>query len=676
MTSARLQKLFAVASLAAYLLVLSIFKLSNNDIFIHLKLGEWILAHGAVPSADPFSFTAGGRPYVAHEWLAAVVFHLVHAAAGVNGLILFKALLVVLTAGLLVRVAFRLGATLPSILWSSILALHVASARFLERPHLFSYLFVAAYLALFFEYREGGRRRAWLYAIPLLHILWVNLHGGHVVGLLLVAVFAVGEAAERWRGRATRADAVAVAALIPATIAASLVNPYGWKLLTFPFELTGMRLYMNQILEWRPPYDPSYNTFTMFVFFVAHVVLVIGAMVLAGSDRIRRALLVWLGLEVALLILCWFQPGHPLWTPDVLAVALYALAGVLLVLAAARARTFDVTFVGIVALFLLLALRHNRGTADAALATWPILAAASPRWRRPSATVLASLAVVSVTVTVAAFGYHYNFGKFVREGGLGVTRDVPSCALDFVEREHLSGNAFVSYALAGPLIERVSPGVKVNMDSRNEVYGEDLYREYLGALETPAAMRAYLAAHPVDLFFMGFDDREAAVFDDLTRAGGFVPVYYDDRVFVLVRRNPGTEELIRREGFAVLRPGAEDAPTRVSRDNAEAALGEAERAIRDCPESRFGWFYKGRVLLFMGRNDEAVAALRELIARDPGNAHAFADLGDAHAALGQVGDAGADYERALELRPGLVEVQQKLQRLQGKQRPRDDVPSR
>ncbi|HZE89623.1 MAG TPA: hypothetical protein VE404_08750, partial [Verrucomicrobiae bacterium] len=537
MTSARLLKTFAVASLAAYLLVLSVFKLSNNDIFIHLKLGEWIVAHGAVPAADPFSFTAGARPYVAHEWLAAVVFHLVHAAAGVNGLILFKALVVLLTAGLLVRVAFRLGATLPSILWSSILALYVASARFLERPHLFSYLFVAAYLLCFFEYREGGRRRAWLYAIPLLHVLWVNLHGGHVVGLLLVVVFAIGEAAECWRGRATRDDARAVAALVPATIAASLVNPYGWRLLVFPFELTGMRLYMENVLEWRPPFDPSYNTLTMFVFFTAHVVLVIGAMVLSGSDRIRRALLAWLGVEVTLLTLCWFQPGRPLWTPDLLAAALYALVLALLVLAAARARSVDVTLAGIVALFVLLALRHNRGTADAALATWPILAGAASRAsKRPGSIVLASLAVVAVTVSAGAFGYHYNFGRFVREGGLGVTRDVPTCALDFVEREHLSGDAFVSYALAGPLIQRMSPGVKVNMDSRNEVYGEDLYREYLGALETPAAMRAYLSAHPVDLFFMGFEDREAAVFDDLIGSGGFVPVYYDDRVFVLLKR--------------------------------------------------------------------------------------------------------------------------------------------
>ena len=63
---------------------MTIFKMSNNDIWIHLKTGEIILETWQVPDNDPYSFTASDRDYVAHEWLSGVIFYLFYAAAGVN----------------------------------------------------------------------------------------------------------------------------------------------------------------------------------------------------------------------------------------------------------------------------------------------------------------------------------------------------------------------------------------------------------------------------------------------------------------------------------------------------------------------------------------------------------------------------------------------------------------
>jgi hypothetical protein len=73
---------FAFLSLAVYLAFVTLFQISNNDIWIHLRTGEYVLAHFGVPSTDPYSFTAAGRPYVAHEWLAGVLFYLVYHWAG------------------------------------------------------------------------------------------------------------------------------------------------------------------------------------------------------------------------------------------------------------------------------------------------------------------------------------------------------------------------------------------------------------------------------------------------------------------------------------------------------------------------------------------------------------------------------------------------------------------
>src|SRR5262245_34290522 len=85
-------------------------KLSSNDIWILLEVGEYIVQHRAVPLLDPFSFTAADRPYVVHEWLAAVLFHLVDAAAGPAGVIVLKTGVVLAACAFFWLAARRLGA--------------------------------------------------------------------------------------------------------------------------------------------------------------------------------------------------------------------------------------------------------------------------------------------------------------------------------------------------------------------------------------------------------------------------------------------------------------------------------------------------------------------------------------------------------------------------------------
>src|SRR5688572_8020193 len=88
---------FALVGLLLLLASLTVFKMSNNDIWIHLRTGQTILETWNVPDNDPYSFTAADHDYVAHEWLSGVVFHLVYAAGGVTGLIFFKSAVIFAT---------------------------------------------------------------------------------------------------------------------------------------------------------------------------------------------------------------------------------------------------------------------------------------------------------------------------------------------------------------------------------------------------------------------------------------------------------------------------------------------------------------------------------------------------------------------------------------------------
>jgi len=714
-------------SLAVYVAVMTLFKMSNNDIWIHLKTGEYVLKNGWVPLKDPYSFTASDHDYVAHEWLAGVLFYLVYAPLGVPGLIFFKAAILAASNAVLYLVARILRARLSVMLPAFACMLYISTARYLERPHIFSYLMAAVYLWLFFRFREGGRRRIWLYLLLPAHVLWANLHGGWVQGMAMVATFALGEAlvfarAKYLRIGADRAlsasDLGLLAALVPGCLIVTLLNPYGYRILTFPFELTNLKLFMVQIYEWQPPFHISYNTSTMFFFYLVQVGFLCASFFLLHRDRSRSrsggealgipnfAILAALAVAFLLLGLFWFQDPPVHWRPEVIEKILQFILALFCLFTVVNLRSVDFTQAGLVALFFLLSLQHNRAVTDSAMATFPILVSAASgllerrdRERsaaavrtgpkrggkageddsaalaqdasrpfvdrsRPVSVVLGSWLLVSVSVFSYQYTYYFDFRGGGREKGFGIADNMPTCAVDFIERHHITGHAFVSYAYAAMLIHRMYPEVHVNMDSRNDVYGEALYREYLGALRDPEGMRAYLQAHDIDFFFMAYGDRAPGTFDYIESTGEWAPVYYDDRSFILLRRKPQYADLIAKLEFKYLKPSVVGT-TEIGASNAAQILDEADRCIQNCPTAFLASFFKSKALLYLGRSEEALEVSRDVLKRDPDNVLAYADLGLIYAARNERGKAIEMYETALRINPRFTAARENLKMLRG-----------
>ncbi len=615
----RLSTPWLVLAAAAALLctaAMTVFKLSNNDVWLHVTTGSWVLEHGHVPDHDLFSFISSGRPYVAHEWLSGVVLALVHSLAGVNGLIVLKALCVAAVLALHFLSSRALAGRVSVFLPLVAVVLWIGGERFIERPHLSTFLLTAAYLAILLGVRERLVRPGWLWAILPLHVLWVNLHGGWVAGLALLAAFTLGEALRWGRARALGSAGdhapetrrlLHLVALGAACVPATLVNPYGARGLLLPFELTGMRTFMERIYEWQPPYAPSFNDTTMFAFFLALVVVFVTAFHLAGAPRsassggvlprsgLSRAVAAAPALVgLALLVLRLSRSGA-MWRPDVLRLALYLLLGVFLFSTTLHWRTADLTLATVFALFYSLALRHNRAVADAALVLLPLTTGAitellerrrlatpdarparrtgrvssatevaaspgvgAPRqdWSSPAGVALGSAVLLAVAAFVLAFDYFYDFSGSRREKGLGIASGVPTAAIDFVAANRITGNAFVSYGLAAPLLHRTFPAVKVNMDSRNEVYGEEAYLEYERALRSGPELAAYLARHPVDFFLLDREDCSSALLRELQRDGAWALVHRDELSCVLLPNVARNEELIGRRATAQGKPRA------------------------------------------------------------------------------------------------------------------------
>ncbi len=203
----------------------------------HVVVGQRILASGQVIRADPFSFTRGGHPWVADQWLAECGMAVVHRLAGWDGLLLVAATLL---AGLYAWIGTRLlrgGLRLmPTILLLAV-AMLAGVPQFHVRPLVATIVLLGVTFGWLVDVENGTRRRGQLWWLVPLFILWTNVHGGVLGGLGTVGLCIGGWAvSDAWRFRkevGTRSFVVRIAgpiALLLAVAATVLVSPYGLAL--------------------------------------------------------------------------------------------------------------------------------------------------------------------------------------------------------------------------------------------------------------------------------------------------------------------------------------------------------------------------------------------------------------------------------------------------------------
>src|SRR5947209_9798836 len=169
--------------------------LSDGDTGWHIRTGEWILAHGRIPTRDIFSFSKPGEPWFAWEWLSDVVFASLNAWGGLQAVVLLSVLLLSLTFALLFLLVRRRANALVSI-GITVLAAIAASIHYLARPHLFTLLFLVLFYAALEQVRAGRTRLhgvPWLAILPVATVLWTNLHAGFVAGVIMIAAYGAGE---------------------------------------------------------------------------------------------------------------------------------------------------------------------------------------------------------------------------------------------------------------------------------------------------------------------------------------------------------------------------------------------------------------------------------------------------------------------------------------------------
>jgi hypothetical protein len=221
--------------------------LNDGDTFWHLATGRWIIAHGAVPATDPFSFTFVGRPWVAHEWLSEVVMAGAWLAGGWGAVMLLVGLAMGLTAALMGSWLLRWLGMAPALM-ALVLGLACVAPGMLARPHLLVLPLLAFWTIELMRAREAGRAPAiWL---ALAMALWANLHSSFIVGYGLAAAFGLEALLDvkAW----TRPTLAGWAAFLGLGLVATLATPHGLDGLAFPLRVLNMKT-LPFITEWQSP---------------------------------------------------------------------------------------------------------------------------------------------------------------------------------------------------------------------------------------------------------------------------------------------------------------------------------------------------------------------------------------------------------------------------------------
>jgi hypothetical protein len=235
------------------------FSVVDNDIWWHLKVGDWILEHSAFPRTGILSRTAADRPWMAYSWIYEVLLSFFHSKFHLMGIAVYGLLLTLAVT----YSVFWMTRRLSGRFWGPSLLGTLCCAAFLfkiyPRPAFFSMMFFAISLTLFLEARRTGRLEL-LYWLPPLFLVWANTHVQFIYGLFAAGLFVTLNLVQDWashRGLATDffhsplLPSRALLVLLGASVLVTCVGPYSYHLYFVIFNYATAKFPYAHIAEFQ-----------------------------------------------------------------------------------------------------------------------------------------------------------------------------------------------------------------------------------------------------------------------------------------------------------------------------------------------------------------------------------------------------------------------------------------
>ncbi len=234
-------RLWIWIAIALPTLVALLVPLPAVDLAYQVRAGYEILATGAIPRMDTWTFTVAGTPWLDQQWLAQVVLALGHRVGGWEPLAVLRAALVAASTGVLVATAMTRGASPRTSAILALAAFALAAPALALRPQLFGLLCFA--LLLWLVASRGRHPRAYWLA-PLVVAVWANVHGSFVLGPAILGYAWLSDVAARWPARLTLW-------ILVAGTAATFVNPFLAGAWVYAAGIGANPAIAGQVSEWQ-----------------------------------------------------------------------------------------------------------------------------------------------------------------------------------------------------------------------------------------------------------------------------------------------------------------------------------------------------------------------------------------------------------------------------------------
>jgi hypothetical protein len=510
MTVIKLLDMRRLAFISMFMVLLATLQLTDFDYFWHLKTGEYIVTHGALPNGDVFSFTHQGQPWVLHEWLFEIVLYGMFTWLGPLGVKLLTVTLAMSALGITYALLRRLAVS-PSIALVLLLAAFIPfSPGISPRPQLVTCVFFASFLYVLLSYKYFQTTR-YLLALPLLMVVWVNAHGGYVVGLALAGLFVASEWANYWilreRDGGQKQRLLRLTHMAVVTALASAINPGFLEHWLYPFQVMGMEA-TRSIQEWQS---------------------------LDFHD--------WAGRGYLMLVLAFFiSYTYTIRKPDfteLIVPAVLMVAGFVVIRHVPLAALTLISFI---------AIALSRGSAVGLSAFWHRtgLALFYERWVGSGKQLGNGEYVLNWLLLLAiAIGLSIFYPIFHANDEDKANASLPVKAAEFVANAGLTGHMFNSYHFGGYLIYRLYPAQKVFIDGRADMYGDAFINDYQEIIDVASGWEKTFDKYQIDYVIIGHD---GPLWQLLQARGDFRLVYDDKHNSVLVRNAPRYAAIIAKYG--------------------------------------------------------------------------------------------------------------------------------
>ncbi len=635
----RLFLLLAFLALA-YAFLAGLRTVSDFDLGWQMATGRWIVQHRQIPSVDVLSYTAQGEPWI-YPIGAELLFYAAYLVGGFALISWIGAAACCGTVALLLRRGSAVSAGI------AILAVPLIAYRTAPRADMFTMVLFAAFLSLLWENYQNGRARLWL--LPVLMVVWVNLHPGFLAGLALVLAYAGLELLETITGQARRRAALQrlrnASGWLFLTAMATLANPWGWG------------IYRGLIREGRA------NAQQRFWIGEWHSIRLTWDAI-SGSFSLRQTsgviyLLLAIAVIAAMVALLRAQPG----------------AAILLLGATWPA----VRYLRMGGVFSCVVVVVGGSVLSAAIAGWAsrIQPVRTVRFVASTAVLLfAALALLRSVDLIT--NRHYFCGTEESSFGAGLGWWFPKRAAEFIVREKLPGEIFNAYGEGGYLTWKLGPERRDYIDGRAIPFGVARMRRNGQLLASPpdsSLWQEEVGRYDINTVILPLARHDGISFvrlRDFCESKVWQPVYLDEVSAVFVRRTPETEGLLQRLAvdckaapLPIQLPGGGRAEAFNAWANAAGVLGALGRnsealtangnALSIFPDSSFLHWNRANLLFAMGKLDESEQEYLRAVALDP-TEDAWGALARSYRKRGRFPAAVAamKHEAQLSLRPYLT----------------------